>query len=326
MLQKDSYMKLDIPFKVSARTARLIGRENVSKPESALIELIKNSYDADAHHCFVYIDPSNKEIHLVDNGDGMTLATIENKWMTIGTDSKLNDYLTDSGRVKVGAKGIGRFALDRLGEQCQMVTKSKNEPYYQWNVDWNEFDVKRTISQVNARVTDLPQFSFIKEISRLASAKQRALIELDDEERLGELENFLSTFKTRPTGTYLKIVNIHDDDGWKDFDFNALYENLQSLIPPFENNSFRIMLIVSKHPEEFGEVFSVITDDYDYKLDISVRKSGEVEVAIDRNEFDIDKLEDMGFFNSGLSINEAYQRQNFENKYHYTTRFSIRVV
>jgi hypothetical protein len=45
-----------IPFKVSARAARLIGRENVSTPESALIELIKNTYDADAKTCILIFD------------------------------------------------------------------------------------------------------------------------------------------------------------------------------------------------------------------------------------------------------------------------------
>lgn len=48
----------EIPFRVSARTARLIGRENVAAAESAISELIKNSYDADASFCIVRISPT----------------------------------------------------------------------------------------------------------------------------------------------------------------------------------------------------------------------------------------------------------------------------
>ena len=53
-----------IPFNVSARTARLIGRENVANAEGALIELVKNSYDADAKNCIVYFDNKYCPIHV----------------------------------------------------------------------------------------------------------------------------------------------------------------------------------------------------------------------------------------------------------------------
>ena len=52
----------------------------------------------------------------------MTGNIIKNCWMTIGTDNKSMNYVTHGGRVKAGAKGIGRFALDKLGEQCEMYT------------------------------------------------------------------------------------------------------------------------------------------------------------------------------------------------------------
>ena len=51
-----------IPFKVSARTARLIGQENFSTAEGAIIELVKNSYDADATHCVVLFECSSHEV------------------------------------------------------------------------------------------------------------------------------------------------------------------------------------------------------------------------------------------------------------------------
>ncbi len=135
-----------IPFKVSARTAKLIGLENFSNEEGAIIELVKNTYDADAKNCIIIFDIKyssilndngekvdhfnnlDSRIFIIDNGIGMTSKIISNQWMTIGTDNKLYEHLSESGRVKTGAKGIGRFALNRLGLITDLMTISnKNQ-------------------------------------------------------------------------------------------------------------------------------------------------------------------------------------------------------
>ncbi|MGB4774722.1 MAG: ATP-binding protein, partial [Daejeonella sp.] len=113
-----------IPFSVSARTAQLIGQQNFSTAEGAVIELVKNCYDADAKNSIILFDNSdtdltNHSLFIIDNGDGMTETIIRNHWMMIGTDNKEDEFETGSGRVKTGAKGIGRFALDRLGEVAE---------------------------------------------------------------------------------------------------------------------------------------------------------------------------------------------------------------
>ena len=81
-----------IPFTVSARTAKLIGQENFSNAEGAIIELVKNTYDADSQYCFILfenIGTLNATIYIIDFGCGMNDTTIQNCWMTIGTDDKL---------------------------------------------------------------------------------------------------------------------------------------------------------------------------------------------------------------------------------------------
>lgn len=116
-----------IPFTVSARTARLIGRENVANAEGAIIELVKNCYDADADFAIVLVNPNRKNILIFDNGTGMSEKDITGNWMNIGTDNKENNFRSEKGRIKAGAKGIGRFALDRLGQKCTMYTLQKNK-------------------------------------------------------------------------------------------------------------------------------------------------------------------------------------------------------
>lgn len=146
-----------IPFTVSARTAKLIGQENFSNAEGAIIELVKNTYDADSQYCFILfenIGTLNATIYIIDFGCGMNDTTIQNCWMTIGTDDKLFNIKSDNGRIKTGAKGIGRFALNRLGNYTTMYTvPEKSDIGYKWTVDWSYFDKPGiTVSDIYASI------------------------------------------------------------------------------------------------------------------------------------------------------------------------------
>ena len=128
-------------YKISSRATILLGRESVSKVESALIELIKNTYDADATMCYILFDVENDSIFLIDDGSGMTKKIIEDNWMMIGTDNKKKEYISKKKRIKSGEKGIGRFALDRLGGVCELFTKSQEEhATIRWKTNWNSFE------------------------------------------------------------------------------------------------------------------------------------------------------------------------------------------
>lgn len=78
----------EIEFNVDAYTARLIGRENVSKLEGAVLEIVKNAYDADAHVFCLYNCRVLNKICIIDDGCGMTEDIIRKHWMTIGNSSK----------------------------------------------------------------------------------------------------------------------------------------------------------------------------------------------------------------------------------------------
>ena len=134
---------MKIPFTASARTAMLIGSENFSNPEGAIIELVKNTYDADSPCCYILfdgVDNQYSDIYIIDYGCGMDIDTIIDCWMQIGTDDKQNHIETATGRIKSGAKGIGRFALNRLGEQAVMYTCKDGGNAYAWKVDWEDFN------------------------------------------------------------------------------------------------------------------------------------------------------------------------------------------
>ncbi|MGX5481014.1 ATP-binding protein [Bacillus thuringiensis] len=91
-------------FDSSSNLKDLIGRRLVTNKISAIFELVKNSFDADALEVVVEFDEENNQLTISDNGDGMTYEDIKNKWMVIGTDNKKGRIYTKSGRPLNGEK------------------------------------------------------------------------------------------------------------------------------------------------------------------------------------------------------------------------------
>jgi signal transduction histidine kinase len=323
---------LKIPFKISARTAKLIGRENFSNPEGAIIELVKNSYDADAKDCLVVFDipieriPSNlsikdykkhfndnkiisqcykleddsysllsdlsqeqldsltnyfftnNSIYIIDNGHGMTNDIVRNQWMEIGTGNKEINFISDDKRIKTGAKGIGRFALDRLGYLSEMwtVPKGKRKIGSYWKMDWRQFDI------TNIKLNE---------------------VEAEIEEKQFDLPEFLkSIFKDRPklskkisetsfsSGTIIKISHLKDN--WPESNQESVFKSLEALIPPKELAiPFGVSLYCLQNTQIFGEVETAFFNDYDYKVDaLFDSKKSAVEFTIIRNELDLKEV------------------------------------
>jgi len=99
---------------------RELGERLVKQPEVALLELVKNAYDADAKTCEITHEPP-RQIVVADDGRGMTLDEFKTGWMRIGTSAKEGDQLTRRyQRIITGEKGIGRFAVRFLGRALQL--------------------------------------------------------------------------------------------------------------------------------------------------------------------------------------------------------------
>lgn len=130
-------------FKTNSRHISQLGRELVTDFVTALVELIKNSYDADAYGVKIILDKPNtpqSRIILIDTGTGMTQSDFENKWMVIGTNNKITEPYTPNGRKKAGKKGIGRFSVERLAEKVQIFSFTEFESPYKVDINWNSFE------------------------------------------------------------------------------------------------------------------------------------------------------------------------------------------
>lgn len=368
-------MNEKIPFKVSARTARLIGRENVATAKGAVIELVKNGYDADSPWVIILIDnyhsiyrdtlsfeeynylcragiskelldsiyekssesfvesrfvdkdkraelvhllKSLATLYIVDQGEGMSRNIIENYWMTIGTDNKSTNYKTRNGRIKSGAKGIGRFALDKLGEQCEMITIYNPDVHvdldregnpslyngYKWIVNWKDFEGEsKTIDSIEA------------ELEGLSGVKYSEFIDEIFENISNVSKDVRANLLNR--GTILKISKLRDI--WDENAVVDLFNDLENLVPPSDHNEFQIKLYSTAFPDRFGNVESALCDDFDYKIEAHSNGEQIVTIKVYRNEYSIESIPH-AFFNQEGMQRQHFHREDFQRGYWETTR------
>ena len=116
--------------------AEVLGVQNFSNEESAVLELVKNAYDAMSPKVDIIINKD--QIIIDDNGNGMNRQKILEAWMHVGKSDK--GYIVGEGqsaRVLAGSKGVGRFAIARLGARASIFTKMKDQEAVLWKTDWN---------------------------------------------------------------------------------------------------------------------------------------------------------------------------------------------
>lgn len=118
--------------------AELLGVQNFTSDESAILELVKNAYDARALN--VTLEFKGKTLIIKDDGDGMDSDDIKKHWMHIGKSNKSYSLVDTNGnmRIQAGSKGVGRFALSRLGENVELYSKKAKKDGVIWKTNWNK--------------------------------------------------------------------------------------------------------------------------------------------------------------------------------------------
>ena len=299
-----------IKYKISARATILLGREGVSKADGAMVELIKNTYDADADICFLCIDRQNDCIYLYDNGTGMDFDTIADCWMLIGTANKRDEFKSQKNRIKSGEKGIGRFALDRLGSFCTMYTKSeKSDKVLKWTTNWSDFEnTDKTLDEMEAEIVELD--------SKFEMAFPNFL--------KNNIDHFIAYIAQQgkkiipyKTGTLFVINNLRDN--WDERTINRFISGLGTLLPPKEQSEF--FLCVMKNSESGYEIIeNTLSDDYDYKVHAEF-DGNQFNIVWNRNEFDLNKIPNEVFERKEFSV-WPYRKVDFKNQ-RFEKNFSV---
>lgn len=203
-----------LKWRFDVNTFRLLGRDLITDRITAVYELVKNCYDANSTEvqvCFENVATVSTEgkIIISDNGSGMSFTDIKDKWMVVGTNSKRTRQYSEApfNRKFVGEKGIGRFAVDKLGERVEIRTKEKgSKNWLVVKINWDEYEQA-------AKNTENPL------------AQQLSLFT--------EIENqyFYEKGSLNEHGTKITITKVADS--WSENDIERLNKELSKLISPF---------------------------------------------------------------------------------------------
>lgn len=152
-------------FDVSTGLKRVIGRDLITDDEVAIFELVKNSFDAGASK--VQLRFEGDQVWIVDDGDGMSLQDLRDKWLFVAYSSKneknqdFRERISDR-RHFAGSKGIGRFSADRLGSTLILQSKQLDDGgVHQISVNWDDFeaDARQSFEAVNINYQLLDDFT-----------------------------------------------------------------------------------------------------------------------------------------------------------------------
>jgi len=200
-----------LPFKIHPRVFKALGTDLVTNDVVAIIELVKNAYDAYATIVdirFIH-DKAGWALEIEDNGSGMNRSTIAEAWCTVATPFRQSHSIAKSkgkqDRRTSGEKGLGRLSAARLGTRLDMVTQSNGDTCWTLQVDWDRLAASGSLDKC------------------VATLKRTAK----------------SPFQT--SGTRLRIAPLRT--AWNEQTWDDLRANLARLLPPFENvESFSIRL------------------------------------------------------------------------------------
>lgn len=165
-------MATELHFKTNTLLKNLVGKDLINDDGIAIVELVKNAFDAQSPSVLVQFDNLTDEegepcssIVIADSGTGMTLADIKDKWLNIAYSEKKNSKQS-TGAHFAGNKGVGRFSCDRLGSHLDLVTRVKSGKLLHLPIDWTDFEVE---GKKDRLIQDIPLY--ISVISEAKAAK-----------------------------------------------------------------------------------------------------------------------------------------------------------
>lgn len=202
-----------VPFRLHPRVFASLGSELVTSDVVAIIELVKNSYDALATRVDVRLQQIEGTgelfLEVEDDGSGMNRSIIEDVWCVVATPYRLEKPVSGRGersRRASGAKGLGRLSAARLGNRLELITKSSNEPCWQVSLAWDELSNAKSLNACNVELQECP-----------------------DENRI------------KHTGTIVRVYDLNSE--WDEKSMHDLREQLSRLVSPFAKvDDFKIWL------------------------------------------------------------------------------------
>lgn len=197
-------------FKPRARLLQLLGDQLIGSSKLAVFELVKNAYDADASKVSITLGDlgtADPWITVEDDGVGMSLDTIQNVWLVPGDDHREKARSQDRRSLKyhrlpLGEKGVGRFAVHKLGGRVRMTTRAAGRRECRISIDWAELMSNRFLEDAPVTV----------------------------------VEREPSVFKGDRTGTRIRIDDLNQKE-WSRAEVRDLYRQVTSISSPFSSRA-----------------------------------------------------------------------------------------
>ncbi|EKS17023.1 ATP-binding protein [Streptococcus sp. F0441] len=316
--------------------AEVLGRNNFSTKESAILELIKNAYDAGASKLNLIFKKSENTgrlmLEIIDDGSGMNENDIRQAWMHVGKSTR--DYKdSDTGRIFAGSKGIGRFALARLGESIDLFTKKESEIGYHWQTNWNssEIDIDYNIASQGTRIqinelrdkwsakSIKPLKNYISKTYRDSKMKISIMFLVENGESLEEETELIWT-NPKIGENYLESIAIN---------YNSKNKILSGQVLSDEFNE-SVLKMTSKNIKEYLFEQNMI-DELNKEISELIIEEEDIEKQDITEQMIADLLEEVGSFEGQLyfSLNSVSQVDKEKYEYKYTSlsnRFNIGVI
>lgn len=246
----------------SARLISTIGENLIGDVHSALVELVKNAYDADSSYVNIFFQfyPNNKrnliEIEIEDDGHGMSRDTIINKWLVPATDDKINRRSSPNGRLFQGRKGIGRYAAAILGQELTVTSIDNKLEETTLTINWSVFTKVQFLEDIEIEVST----------RKLTKGKPGTIIKISafDEKLQFWTENEIENL----TNELRKLKSPFKEFFVDKFDINLAFINC-----PFQKYNDNIFEIESYPIVEF----------YDYRIAGNILEDGRIIASFTNN-------------------------------------------
>lgn len=269
----------NLHFDISTSVIKQLGEQLISDEVTAIMELIKNSYDAEADWVKIDIEVNNRlssdyhynntegYIILEDNGEGMSLADINNRWLIISFSAKREQKeqgkINEGRRIPLGDKGLGRLSTQRIGKQIEIITGVANETvFHSLAYNWDDFDGKRKLSDVDVIYKTIPKEIGVK-------------------------------------GTKVAITSLNNPTIWKGDAFDVFRGELSKMLFPVkEKRPFNVRLTLSGQKVDLDS------------LNEQLRKQaiGEYKLVFDGKRIKIDIIVGLGKLKGGDKENLFYEK------------------
>ncbi|MEF1256656.1 sensor histidine kinase [Vibrio sp. M260112] len=264
---KDREQQDPLKLKIDAYVIQQLGAELISGPDIALVELIKNSHDADASFCYIEVDTEYQEtiehleiingkevktertykgrISVRDNGHGMNRDRINRSWLTVSysekKEKKANHQLTKKyDRTLVGDKGLGRLGSMQLGALCRISTyDTPNKPGIRVSFDWDDFTHGKTIDTIKIEEQQLPPKAVC--------------------------------------GTVIEAIGIRNLDFWNSQDSNYIKNKIASMVSPHgQISDFKTFYVHNGVNEELEVVSDKLLSQASSIFELEITKSSAI--------------------------------------------------